>query len=424
VLFWMAAAITVIVMANAGPVGWDARGYWKAIQTVHRGSDPYAQDLEALQTYHNRLAANPGERQPFVYVYSPTTLPLLRFLGILPGWLLGLLYGVAVAIGALLELWAGFQLADEGERRFLAFALPALMFFPGLITDDVILSGNVAFPLYGAILAAATLGWRRNRWFPYYIAVLVASVFKTPFLVLLAFPVLIDRRQRIPSGLTAGTGVLLFAAQMRVCPVLFREYLSSLRLVFDWLRDFGYGPAGTLGKALESLGLQSMFATTIVHLAFAGAMAIVLFSLARHVRRENLPQQTWIPLALVGTFLLNPRLMKYDMAAITIPMLLIAWRGFRFAFQGSAPENPGHGWKATHTLIFACAAAFLAPNLMTIFGPAWWPVELLTMLAVFGIGVWSLLPRQVEAQPRTLSIGNDLIEIDLAIPEEIAYPVQ
>jgi hypothetical protein len=211
----------------------------------------------------------------------------------------------------------------------------------------VILSGNVAFPLYGAILAAATLGWRRNRWFPYYIAVLVASVFKTPFLVLLAFPVLIDRRQRIPSGLTAGTGVLLFAAQMRVCPVLFREYLSSLRLVFDWLRDFGYGPAGTLGKALESLGLQSMFATTIVHLAFAGAMAIVLFSLARHVRRENLPQQTWIPLALVGTFLLNPRLMKYDMAAITIPMLLIAWRGFRFAFQGSAPENPGHGWKAT-----------------------------------------------------------------------------
>jgi len=146
VLFWIAAAVTVIVMANAGPVGWDARGYWNAIQIVHHGSDPYAQDLAALHTYRSRLAANPGERPPFVYVYSPTTLPLLQFLGMFPGWLLGLLYGAAVALGALLELWAGLQLADEGERRFLAFALPAIVFFPGLITDDVILSGNVAFP--------------------------------------------------------------------------------------------------------------------------------------------------------------------------------------------------------------------------------------------------------------------------------------
>ena len=188
----MGAVVALVVMASVGSVGWDAQGYWKAIQTVHHHSDPYAEDLAALQAFHNRLASNPVERQPFVYVYSPMTLPLLRLLAVFPRWLLGLLYWGAVATGALLQLWAGFQMADQRERRWLALMLPAIIFFPGLVTDDAILSGNVAYLLYGAILAAATAGWKHGRWSWYYIAVLAASVFKTPFLVFLAFPVLIE----------------------------------------------------------------------------------------------------------------------------------------------------------------------------------------------------------------------------------------
>ncbi len=237
----MGAVVALVVMASVGSVGWDAQGYWKAIQNVHHHSDPYAQDLAALQTFHNRLASSPAEHQPFVYVYSPMTLLLLRLLAVFPRWLLGLLYWGAVATGALLQLWAGFQMADRRERRWLALMLPAIIFFPGLITDDAILSGNVAYLLYGAILAAATFGWKHGRWSWYYIAVLAASVFKTPFLVFLAFPVLMEsgnrdtdsesgRRQWVPSAVAAIAGVLIFAAQIRLWPGLFREYLSSLRL--------------------------------------------------------------------------------------------------------------------------------------------------------------------------------------------------
>jgi len=72
-------------MAALGPAGWDAQGYWKASQAVHQHFDPYAQDLIALRAFHERLAVNPAEPAPFVYVYSPVTLSLLRLLPLLPG---------------------------------------------------------------------------------------------------------------------------------------------------------------------------------------------------------------------------------------------------------------------------------------------------------------------------------------------------
>ena len=400
----MGAVITLVVMASAGSVGWDAQGYWKASQTVHHHADPYAEDLAALKAFHTRLASNPAEHPPFVYVYSPMTLPVLRLLAVFPRWLLGLLYWGAVATGALLQLWAGFQMADQRERRWLALMLPAIIFFPGLVTDDAILSGNVSYPLYGVILAAATAGWKRGRWSWYYIAVLAASVFKTPFLVFLAFPVLIEsgrdrdsgRRQWVPSALAGITGVLIFAAQIRLWPGLFREYLSSLRLVFDYLHDFGYGPAGALGKALWTRGLPSSLATTILHLVVVCALGIVLLFLARRVREWKLPPEAWVPVALVGTALLNPRIMKYDLAAITIPMLLIGGRALRFALGRSAGESqpansPAMGQKRfDRMLILVASGCFLIPNVITVAGPSWFPVETVVLLAIFAMGVWSL----------------------------------
>jgi len=405
-LFCLGAAIALVVMASVGSVGWDAQGYGKAVQAVHHDSDPYAEDLVALQAFHTRLASNPAERPPFVYVYSPMTLLLLRLLAVFRRWLLGLLYWAAVAAGALLQLWAGFQMADQRERRWLALMLPAIIFFPGLITDDAILSGNVAYPLYGVILAAATAGWKHGRWSWYYIAVLAASVFKTPFLVFLAFPVLVEsgrdsesdrgRRQWVPSAMTAIIGVLIFAAQVRLWPGLFREYLSSLRLVFDYLHDFGYGPAGTVGRALWMRGLPSSLATTILHLLVVCVLGIVLLFLARRVREWNLPREAWIPVALVGTALLNPRIMKYDLAAITIPMLLIGGRALRFALGRSAGESqpansPAMGQKRfDRMLILVASGCFLIPNVITVAGPFWFPVEAVVLLAIFAMGVWLL----------------------------------
>ena len=407
-LFWMGAVITLIVMACVGPFGWDVPPRWKAIQAVHHGSDPYAEELVALQAwFHNRSAFNPAEHPPFVYGYSPMTLPLLRVLAVFPGWLLGLLCGAAIATGAGLQLWVGFRMADRRERRWLALMLPAIIFFPGLITDDAILGGNLVYLLYGVVLAAAPAGWKRGRWSWYYIAVLAASVFKLPFLTLLAFPVLVDKRQWFPSGMTALAGVLIFASQMRLWPSMFQEYLLTLRLMLDTGNSFGFGPAGTLGRALWMRGLPFSSATTIVYLVFACVVGIVLLFLARRVREWDLPRETWIPIALVGTFLLNPRIMRYDIAAITVPMLLIGWRALRWALDGPDDERLGdntHGagqQRYSRTLILVASACFLAPNVIMVAGPTWVPeepVRLVLLLVIFAMGAWSLYQSRPEVQ--------------------------
>jgi hypothetical protein len=403
-LFWTAAVIALAAMAYSGAVGWDAKGYWKAVQSLHRNSDPYAEDIVALQKFHERLAANPAEPRPFVYVYSPLTLPLLRALGVLPGWFVGLLYAVTVAVGAAIQLWAGFQMADERERRWLVFVLPAVAFFPGLVSDDVMLSGNVAYLLYGGILLGATAGWKRGQWTWYYIAILIASIFKTPFLAFLAFPVLIDVRQWIRSGMTAVAGVLIFAVQARIWPGLFPEYLKSLLLVFDWLHDFGFGPASVLGLYLWRRGRPTATPTTVLFVMCASVIGIVLVVLAGRVRKWNLPREAWVPVAFVGTALLNPRVMKYDLAAITVPMLLIGARALRILCNAGWPQtgdstavkpNP----LARIPILVGSISFFLIPNIITIVGPTWFPAEFLVLATISVIGVWSLYQLCPAGQP-------------------------
>ena len=103
---------------------------------------------------------------------------------------------------------------------------------------------------------------------------------------------------------------------------------------------------------------------------------MVLLFFSYQVREDVFSRDLWLPVALVGTFLLNPRIMKYDMAALTIPMLLIAWRGLRAVFQNDSDSAAS----SSRVLLLVGAGCFLVPNLMTIFGPARWPVELLVML--------------------------------------------
>ena len=397
-LFWIAAVLALAAMAYSGAVGWDAKGYWKAAQSVHHNSDPYAEDIVALQGFHQRLATSPAEPRPFVYVYSPLTLPLLRLLATFPASLVGLFYGVAVAVGAAIQLWAGFEMADERERRGLMFVLPAVVFFPGLVTDDVILSGNVAYLLYGGILLGATAGWKRGQWTGYYFAVLIASVFKTPFLAFLAFPVLIDARQWIRSGMTAIAGVLIFAGQAQIWPGLFREYLTSLLLVFDWLHDFGFGPASVLGLYLWRRGSPTATPPTILFVFCAGVIGIVLLVLSRRVRGWNLPREAWVPVALVGTALLNPRVMKYDLAAITVPMVLIGGRALRVLRSRGSSAQVKKNLSGRTPLLVASILFFLIPNIITSVGPSWFPAEFLVLATIFVMGIWSLRRLRAEDQ--------------------------
>ncbi len=413
-LFWMAALATVVAMGIGGSTGWDARICGKAIHSLRSGADPYAAGISDQQSAGSDAIARQG-RARSLYAYSPMTLPLLRVLGLWPNWLLSLFFCTATGMGFILQVRAGYLLAEADEQRWLKFLLPAVAFFPGLVTDDAILSGNLAYLLYGLVLTAAVPGWKRDQWRWFYFAVLVASVFKAPLLTLLAFPVLVGKRQWFGATSTGVVGLALFAGEAWLRPDLCAEYLKTIRIMFDVGHDFGYGPVGVLGDFLWRHGRPYSQATTLAYLAFAGGMLLFLLFLARQARRGNCPRQVWVSVALMGTFLLNPRIMKYDMAAITIPMLLIAWRGMR-AVQGWTIGRTGKNARETRRMIAMGAGCFLAANLITVLGPRWVPVELIVLLAVFSLGT-SLLQQPAEVKLEIFVPSPSLLE--LPVPEEV-----
>jgi hypothetical protein len=254
VFFWIVAvSVLVVLVCTTHSPAWDAKVYWKAIHLLRQGEDPYAVGVSAQRAFY-AVAQLKGAERPFTYMYPPMTLSLLHLFKALPDrWMIGL-YWAAAMVGTLLMLWVGYRMASEEERPWLAMMLPLSIFFPGLLNQDTILSGNIAYIIYGVAWVAAYRGWSRQRWLCFYLVVLAASIFKPPVLTLLALPVLLGRRQWFTAGMTGAAGLAMFSVQGYLWPELFREYLGTLHLQFHWNDEFGAGPAGVLGKTLRDVG--------------------------------------------------------------------------------------------------------------------------------------------------------------------------
>jgi hypothetical protein len=232
------------------------------------------------------------------------------------------------------------------------------------------------------------LCWRRNRWLWFYGAVLAASCVKAPLLSLVVIPVLLARRQWLPTAITTAISLALFAVQPLLWPTLFKHYLEAVELQFSFNRDFGCSPAGLFGEILASHGLPYSPGTWVFYLAYAIPLFATLFYLSRRFLRGDFSVERWIPVLLVGVILLNPRIMEYDAAPIALPLALIAWRFFRAFFQ------PG-GTILCVALLFGLANAIAAVS---------WDVHKLVdgplLVVFFAAGSWSLLRREtVHRQP-------------------------
>ena len=204
----------------------------------------------------------------------------------------------------------------------MCFVLSALR------VNGVILSGNIAYILYGAVLAAAAVGWRQGRWTWFYGAVLVASSFKPHLLTLLAIPMLSTRRQWLPAGVTACAGTLLFLSQPILWPVLFRNCIQAIKVQMLYNRDFGAGPAGMFAGYLSDHSLGYLRGSYILYFAYALPLCGFLSYLSRKFMRGSFPLTRWIPVLLSGVLLLNPRIQEYDLAILSLPLALIVWRLF------------------------------------------------------------------------------------------------
>jgi hypothetical protein len=391
IALWTMALAAVPLRNLFEKPAWDVRIYLQGVDSVRAGHDPYADAIAVQRTYHDHRELLPAAMTtPFSYVYSPITLPVLRFVATHPLWLSGVLYWSLYALGVFAQIWAGFQLADSTEARVFLFCLPAAAFFPGLLASDILWSGNVAFILYGAALFCAVLGWRRNRWTWFYLAVIAASCVKAPLLSLLVIPPLSAPRQWLRATAAAAIGLALFAAQPLLWPSLFKHYLQAVELQFSFNRDFGSSPAGIVSGILFDHHLPYSPAGYLFYLAYVLPIFALMVWLSREYLRGRFTIQQWAPVLLVGVLLLNPRILEYDEIMVAIPLALVLWR-FCATLLTTRPA------------ILLTLAIFFAANAIAYQNWQIWKLTEGPLLVVFfSIGVWTLLhprhtPNQIHA---------------------------
>jgi hypothetical protein len=392
VVFWLCAFITIPLWNRVDPAGYDIAIYHNAIVSLHAGHDPYVDAMAIQDAFHRTFAQHPNVYPPYSYVYAPITLPVLRLMGSLPTWLACSIYWLILIAGVFSVLWVTTRARERTELTFITLVAPLAVFCPGLLAHDTILSGNVAFILYGLVLLGAYVGWTRGTWRWCYLAILVASCFKPPLLTLLAIPFFSARRQWVPAGATAALGLGIFAAQSRVMPALFLHFMQAVQLQFTYNNDFGSSPAGVFSNFLVHHNVAYSPASLVVYGLYAAALISVLFYLSRQYLDGTLTLQQWMPVLLTGTILLNPRIMEYDAAPIAIPMALIAWRFF---------TRDG----ITTRAVLNYLGVFLAANLVAVnVAGAWKPTECLLLATVFSTGAWSLLQTSEATLPSTQTV--------------------
>jgi hypothetical protein len=91
---------------------------------------------------------------------------------------------------------------------------------------------------------------------------------------------------------------------------------------------------------------------------------------------------------LLGVVLLDPRILTYDVAAVSLPMALVAWRCLR----GDGP-NPRMALIVPFAMVLLVVNVFVELNedWITVLPHAWKYLEMFLMVGIFAGGVRRLL---------------------------------
>ncbi|MGA9528719.1 MAG: glycosyltransferase family 87 protein [Terriglobales bacterium] len=349
---------------------WDVAIYYRAMQDVHAGLDPYAAGLQ------RQSAAQAAGQHYFTYIYPPLTLLALRAFNRLPLWLAAFFYWAAYCASIVAGLWAVTRCFRPQDKPVMKYFVPLAIFFPALMPGNNIIGGNIAYIFYGWLFAATILGWKRGTWLWFYLAVLLASSFKAPFLTMLAIPALAGTRQWLKTAAVGAAGLGLFAVQAWLWPTQFREYLTSVNLQFRLNPQFVFGQsiAGNLGRALYLRGLPYTTLPALIFFIYASVLFAVLFRFSRLYHQHRISPQSWIPVLLVATIVLNPRIADYDVLLIALPMALILVR--------SVAARSKSGMALAITILFLIVADLFLDLPASVDAPR----DMLVLLAILGVG--------------------------------------
>lgn len=393
------AAWAVVLISILGllffhpPYGCDLKVYGLTIHQLQANISPYQLGIAHLEAGHS----NGHFVFSMNYLYPPMTLPLLRALGHLPREFCAAVYMALSAISFLALLWIGLRCQERQESRLLPLIAPFAVFFPGLLSDDVWLHGNIVFLLYALLFSAAYWGWKRGQWRYFYAAILIATYFKAPMLIFLAIPLLSASGQILPAILTGSASSVIYFSQRFLWPAEYQSYLRMMNLEFLYNGEFGFSPAGLLGKFLCDHNHSYVAICAAFYLCAAAAIFLILYRLSMEYKNGRISFAQWIPLLLVGVMLLYPRIKQYDVAVITLPMAILFWRALR------ERANSRRTARFYAVGIFAiCNILVVISNSQATYNAFWEVSEMAVMVGLFVVSARSLYAQCVETSPSVL----------------------
>jgi len=115
---------------------WDVAIYYRAMQDLRAGLDPYA---AGFRTSGGRASCR---QHYFTYIYPPLTLLALRAFSRLPAWFAAFLYWTAYCTSVVAGLWAVTRCFRPQEKAVMRYLVPLAIFFPALMPGNNIIGGT------------------------------------------------------------------------------------------------------------------------------------------------------------------------------------------------------------------------------------------------------------------------------------------
>lgn len=394
IFFVIAAAVFYLLHRGDFSLWWleDLPVYTHAVQTWLSGRSPYDASFA-----------------PLFFLYPPAFLYMAGLLShLVPEH-----WGQYVYIGATIAAICAIPLVLARyffRQLWLSPLFALLLFFASpRFTGTLALCGmNIASLLYCLAFIAAVPGLRKNFWWFFYIAVLLAAMIKITFLALLLLPLLAGRRQWLQSigcGLAA-VGANL--AEKALAPELYAGYQWSLTQAILKEKHYGYGVFGVLASFDDKWHQAVGMGPYLVSVLMAFTLVVGMLLLRRRMERAGTPVTSgnWLALVVATIILVNPREMQYDVDIA----LLAAFVLFIYAIRG---QRLLIRMTFSNRLLLLMTAMFLPCVLMPklIHTPQLWGIyEVSLVIEAFALGFWRLWRetrlRQVNPHNLKLVVNN------------------
>jgi hypothetical protein len=316
-IVWLVAAgaiamgIAIIVQRHAvtgAKIFWDLPVYVAAAQAYELGLDPY--DPAVLVSL--------GVRPDFYFTSPPTVAILFRLAGeanltSLVGPVLLTAHFIAfftlpLALGRLF-------FGRAPERLLLATAAMVMLYmYAGVFAFAAANNGTV---LYCAIAASLIRGFEKDRWTPFLVAVLIATLFKPFYLAFLAIPVLargFSWRLAVAGAVTGLVALGVYALFALFDPGTFGRWLARLSAQTI---EVGYAGQNIYGGLLELKPSAPRGVLGAVQLVFTTVLAAAFLLIAPRGRLR------WAFLLALVIYV-NPRVLTYDFSIAAIPLAFAA----------------------------------------------------------------------------------------------------